>query len=165
MITIENLSKTRLFHDVPPEKLEIIRPKLIEQRFQQGQYIIRENTVGDLMFLLCKGTVIVTKELVKGIEGVSSREKVIATLKADYIPTLGENGLLGHGFRTANVIAQTDCVLYTLSNADYCEFAAANIEAAYQIMRNIARIYSERLHETDNNLVKLATAFYIAVQR
>lgn len=165
MISIEVLGKMRLFHDVPADKLALIQPKLIECKFAKGDYIIREDTFGDQMYLLYSGNVIVTKELVKGIEGVQSKEKILATLKADYYLTFGENGLLGHGARTANVIAQSDCVLYTLSKNDFMDFATTNLQAAYQIMLNIARILSERLHTTDNDLVKLATAFYIAVQR
>ena len=138
---------------------------LVEQRYEKGAYIIEEDTFGDQMYLLCEGTVIVTKELVKGIDCGASKEKVLATLRSKIFPTFGENGLLGHGARTANVIAQTDCIIYTLTNHEYSSFARNHIEAAYQIMTNIAKILSDRLHDTDNNLVKLATAFYIAVQR
>ncbi len=165
MITIDVLKKIRLFHDVDSEMLKLIQPMLKEKKFVKGEHIIQEDTFGDEMYLLCNGSVIVTKELVKGIEGVVSREKVLATLKADYYPTFGENGLLGHGARTANVIAQTDCVICIWTKNDFTAFAEENRDVAYQIMLNIARILSERLHETDNNLVKLATAFYIAVQR
>lgn len=165
MIDAKVLSQIKLFQDVPADKLALIEPLLMRCNYSKGDYIIREDTFGDEMYLLCEGTVIVSKELVKGVADMQSKEKVLATLKADYYPTFGENGLLGHGARTANVIAQTDCVLCVLSKADFYSFASQNLEAAYTIMLNIARILSARLHDTDNNLVKLATAFYIAVQR
>jgi CRP-like cAMP-binding protein len=64
----------------------------------------------------------------------------------------------------ANIIALSDCELYTLSKADFDNFAEYNYQAGYIVMKNIARKLSESLKDTDNNLVKLATALYIAVQ-
>jgi hypothetical protein len=47
---------------------------------------------------------------------------------------------------------------------EFDRFAEENTKAAYHIMKNIAEVLSQRLNTTDENLVKLATALYIAVQ-
>jgi CRP-like cAMP-binding protein len=45
--------------------------------------------------------------------------KGFSKLEGDSFPTFGENGVLGNGPRTANIIATTDCELYTLTKTDF----------------------------------------------
>jgi CRP-like cAMP-binding protein len=165
MINLELLRKIRLFQGLETEQLKAISPLLKKEFVPKGHYLVQENTFGEILYILCDGTVKVTKELIKGIDDVGIKEKVLATLTSDILPTFGESGLLVHVVRTANVIAHTDCTVCTLSKSDFNDFAEKNSPAGYLIMKNIACILSERLYETDDNLVKLATAFYIAVQR
>ncbi len=166
MIELATLQKVPLFNGLSSIQLETLQPLLLPLNVSKGQYVIKEDTFGDQIFLLVEGCVIVTKDLVKGFdEDHASTEKVLATLCGDLLPTFGENGVLGHAARTANIIAQCDSLLYTLSKAGFDGFAAENHLAAYIVMTNIAKKLSENLQTTDANLVKLATALYIAVQQ
>jgi CRP/FNR family transcriptional regulator, cyclic AMP receptor protein len=122
--------------------------------------------MGDDFFILTKGKVRITKDLVKNYdEEVTSTQKVLATLSDEILPTFGENGILGDAPRNANVIAATDCQLYSLNMHDFEAFSQEHYRAAYFIVKNIAQVLTERLNTTDENLVKLATALYIAVQQ
>jgi CRP/FNR family transcriptional regulator, cyclic AMP receptor protein len=166
MLDESTLSRIRLFQGLKEQELRALLPRLHPQSFKKGEYILKEESYGDHIFILVKGKVRVTKDLVKGFdEDIASTEKVLATLSADYLPTFGENGILGHAARNANVLAAEDCLLYLLTKADFEDFAKDNYPAAFHIMQNIAQILSERLNSTDENLVKLATALYIAVQQ
>jgi CRP-like cAMP-binding protein len=166
MLEISTLQNVPLFAGLSIVQLEKLQPLLKPVRTKQGSYIIKENTLGDQMYLLADGCVQVTKDLVKGFdEDQASTEKVLATLCASLLPTFGENGVLGHACRTANIIAQKDCLLYTLSKVDFEKYAAGDYQAAFLIMTNIAKKLSENLNATDANLVKMATALYIAVQQ
>ncbi|PKN72024.1 MAG: cyclic nucleotide-binding domain-containing protein [Candidatus Cloacimonetes bacterium HGW-Cloacimonetes-3] len=166
MIDISILQKVPLFNGLSQSQLETLQPLFQPLRVNKGQYVLRENTFGDQIFLLVEGCVIVTKDLVKGFhEDQASTEKVLATLCGDMLPTFGENGVLGHAARTANIIAKKDCLLFTLSKAEFDSYAVENHYAAYVVMSNIAKKLSENLQATDANLVKLATALYIAVQQ
>ena len=165
MIELETLAKIPLFYDVNSESLAYLQPRFKQLLVNKGTVIIKENTEGDQIYILVKGIVQVTKDLVKGFdEDQLLTEKVLAKLSADSLPTFGENGVLGNGTRMANIIALSDCELYTLSKADFDNFAEYNYQAGYIVMKNIARKLSESLKDTDENLVKLATALYIAVQ-
>ena len=165
MIDVELLKKVPLFHGLNEAQLRILQPHLKESSFAMGECIVREHTTGDLMYMLVNGTAVVTKDLVMGFDDDrASTEKVLSTLISDNLPTFGENGILGHAPRTANVIAQTPCTLYTLSKTDFESFAAQDYHAGYLVMLNIARVISMRLSATDTNVVKLATALYIAAQ-
>ncbi|HNQ43717.1 MAG TPA: cyclic nucleotide-binding domain-containing protein [Candidatus Cloacimonadota bacterium] len=166
MMQLDTLRYVRIFKGLDDVQLETLLPYLKLVDIEKGAYILKEDTIGDQIFILVKGTVRVTKDLVKGYdEDIASTEKVLATLTASILPTFGENGILGQAPRNANVIAATDCRLYTLSQQDFDAFAGSNHHAAYLIMKNIAQVLTERLNTTDENLVKLATALYIAVQQ
>ncbi|MCB5253558.1 MAG: cyclic nucleotide-binding domain-containing protein [Candidatus Cloacimonadaceae bacterium] len=165
MQKLETLKKIRLFAGLSEEDLKSLLPYLEMVNFSKGSYVLKEETIGAQIFILVKGAVRVTKDLVKGFdEDITSTQKVLATLSADVLPTFGENGILGQAPRNANVIAIVDSQLYTLTKQDFDRYARENHKAAYHIMKNIAQVLSERLNTTDENLVKLATALYIAVQ-
>ncbi len=163
--SFDDLRKIRIFHNLTDTQIEQVRLLLEPLNITKGEYIIHEQTTGNHIFVLMQGTVKVTKELIKGIDTQEAGDKMLATLTADCCPTFGENGLLGENLRSANVIAVTDCELYTLSQKDFNQFAIKNPDIAFKIMTNIASVLSERLISTDENLVKLATALYIAVSR
>lgn len=163
--TFDDLRKIRIFHDLTDKQIELVSMLLEPLKVVKGEYIIREQTTGDHIFILMKGTVKITKELVKGIDTPETGDKMLATLTADYCPTFGENGLLGKNLRSANVVAVTDCELCTLSQQDFDKFSDDNPDLAFRVMRNIASVFAERLIKTDEDLVKLATALYIAVSR
>jgi len=165
MIDIALLQKVRIFSGLYPQQMQLLQSILKEARFPKGDYILKEDSLGDTIYLLTEGKVKVTKELVKGIDENKSGDKVLASLEASLLPTFGENGILGHAPRTANVIAATDCLLYYITKQDFDLLATKDVNAAYQITLNIAQVLSDRLHSTDENLVKLATALYIAVQQ
>lgn len=165
MIDIAVLKNVRIFTGLDEARLSLLPPILKLCQIKKGDHILRDDSLGDTFYLLVEGKVRVTKELVKGIGESSGSEKVLATLDAELLPTFGENGILGHAPRTANVIAYTDCSLYSMSKADFDTLAKADASVAYHIALNIAQVLSDRLKSTDDNLVKLATALYIAVQQ
>lgn len=166
MISLDTLKRVPLFKGLNEAQLLELQPLLKEHKVPKGEYVIREGSIGDLIFLLYEGKVQVTKDLVKGFdEDQASTEKVLASLSGEMLATFGENGVLGNAPRTANIIAIQDCLLYTLSKADFDSYAGKNYEAAFHIMTNIARKLSDSLSITDANVVKLATALYIAVRQ
>jgi len=162
---MEILGKIRLFQGLQDYQLELISHLLKPFSVAQGEYILREQTQGDQIFILFEGKVKVTKELIKGFDDQEAGEKMLATLSSDSYPTFGENGILDKNTRSANVIAIAPCQLYTLSQKDFDDFAVDHPSVAYTLMKNVASIQSERLISTDDNLVKLATALFISVSR
>ena len=165
LLSIEPLSKIHLFQGLQDYQLELISHLLMPLTVAQGEYILKEQTRGDKIYILFDGKVKVTKELVKGFDDQEAGEKMLATLSSEYYPTFGENGILDNNTRSANVIAITPCELFTLSQKDFDDFAVDHPAIAYQIMKNVASIQSKRLIDTDDNLVKLATALFISVSR
>ncbi|PID27650.1 MAG: hypothetical protein CSB55_08225 [Candidatus Cloacimonadota bacterium] len=167
MIENDILKRIRLFKGLNDAQLEIVAKFLAEEEIKKGETVIKENTSGDKIYILCKGTVTITRKLTLDIGDIQNEEKKLATLsdKLKHLPSFGENALAEAGIRTANVIAKTNCVMYSLTRKKFSEIEKCNLFIAYVIMKNIANTIAERLKMTDENVVKLATALSIAVAK
>ncbi|MCD4651356.1 MAG: cyclic nucleotide-binding domain-containing protein, partial [Candidatus Cloacimonetes bacterium] len=137
---------------------------LIENTIQAEEYIIREKTSGDMFYILHKGSVRITKNLMLEIEGIEADEKMLGRLTDQEHPAFGENGLLGTGNRTANVIAETECLMYTLSKNDFEKLVHQDAQIGYYVMYNCCIALIKSLDKADENVAKLATALSIAVK-
>ncbi len=159
------LGDLQTFKELSKNQLEMVATYLVPVFYNKGEYIIKENSSGDSLYILYKGTVSITRTLTMQIQGLNAEEKMLATLTDTDKASFGENGLVGAGKRTANVIAATDCIMYRLSSECFKSIVEKDISAGYQIMHNISKSLAIRLARTDEDLVKLATAFSIALRR
>ncbi|XP_057684454.1 potassium/sodium hyperpolarization-activated cyclic nucleotide-gated channel 2-like [Corythoichthys intestinalis] len=91
-----------LFANTDPHFVTVILTKLRFEVFQPGDYIIREGTLGRKMYFIQHGTVVVTP---RGSKDVRLSDGAY----------FGEICLLTQGRRTASVLAETYCRLYSLS--------------------------------------------------
>ena len=156
------LDKFNLFSGLSAEEIDLVREKLDNQKINSGDFIIKENDSENKMYLLIDGKVAVTKKLTLSVSG-DAEEKKLVTLSDSQFPVFGEIGILGNKRRTASVVAQTDCNLLVLTESSFNQIVKKNYKLGYIIMRNLANIIATRLENTDNNLVKLATALSLTV--
>ena len=165
MIDAISLKNVRTFKGLNDIQLVFVASFLKEQKFEKGDYIIRENTKGDNLYILYRGNVKITRKLTMEIEGLKAEEKKLASLDDKVCPAFGENGLIGAGKRSANVIAVSDCIMYTLSRQDFDEIISSDPNAGNIILKNTCLSLLSLLERTDEYVVKLATALSIAVSR
>jgi len=86
---------------------------LKEERFKDGDTIIKQNAAGDKFYLIREGTAKVTKT----VEGSRNGDSNVAELVAgDYF---GEGALLKDEPRAANVVAVTEVVCLTMSRSSF----------------------------------------------
>ena len=163
-IDLAALGNVHTFGGLNPPQLERVAAELKVVYIAKGDYIIHENTQGSSLYILYQGRVNITRKLTMEIEGLEAEEKMLATLNGDYLPAFGENGLIGAGKRSANVIAVTDCVMYKLEQEAFERLVQQDIAIGYHMMRNTSINLARRLETTDEYVVKLATALSIAVQ-
>jgi len=164
MSTMPDFSKTLIFKDFSAEQLKLVEEYLELNHYQKSEVIIEENSKGSRLYVLTSGKVSVTKNLVMDIlDNHDTEAKRLATLDGKDLPSFGENGLILNGLRTANVIANEDCTVYELSGENFNLIVEKDIKTGYQIVRNISSIVCKRLEDTDKNVVKLATALFLAV--
>ena len=104
---INELKKIYLFRNLSDATLELIAKGMKTQKFKPNEYIIKENTQGDLFYLIIKG-------------------RVRITVKGNYIRDLdsgdhfGENVLLIENIlRTASAMALENVICYVLSKSEF----------------------------------------------
>ena len=104
---INELKKIYLFRNLSDETLELIAKGMKKQKFNTNEYIIKENTEGDLFYLIIQGKVRIT------VKGNYIRDLNVG----DY---LGEYALLTENIlRTASAMALEQVICYVLSKSEF----------------------------------------------
>ena len=67
--------------------------------------------------------------------------------------------------RTANVRAETACILVKLDKLDLYNNCEKNPNIGFKVMRNLGRIISGNLVKANQNVLKLTTAFSLILER
>lgn len=156
------LENFNLFAGLDNDDIALIEKEMKIVKVKDGDYIIREGELKNNLYLLANGTVCVTKKLTLNIGEVAEDKKLVTLADSQY-PVFGEIGLLGKKKRTASVIANSDCVLFELTETSFKKIVKQNYKMGFLIMQNLANIIASRLEKTDNNVVKLATALSLTV--
>ncbi|MFH0800985.1 MAG: cyclic nucleotide-binding domain-containing protein [bacterium] len=165
--TIDLLKKVKLFRGLNEEQLEKVCNIIRSANFSAGEAIAQENEPGDEMFILCEGRVQISKSLTMktGKDSYADRHKTLNTLDAGDYPFFGEIALVEIGVRSASIVAETDCKLMVLKKENFDRLCEGEYEIGYRIIRNISEVICAMLRKSNNDVIKLATAFSIAMNR
>ncbi len=164
----EALGHFPIFAGLSPQQLGKIAKIVRETTFKAGEAITREGEPGHEMFLLLSGRVEVCKSLTLklGREGLDTREKSLISLHAGDAPCFGEMALLNEDSRrTATVITLEVCRVGIITSDDFVKLCEADTELGYYLLRNIAKTLVIHLEKTNQDILKLTTAFSLALQR
>ena len=101
-----SLRRLRIFASMSDEQLARFADFMEAQQVRQWAEIVKQGSPGDAMYLLLEGEARV--RLV-----ISGKEKILVTLSAGEF--FGEIALFDHGPRSADVVANKDCVLLKIS--------------------------------------------------
>jgi len=104
------LKSVPLFARLPAAELELIADRLLRERFEAGEDIVREGELGEKLYLINRGRV----EVVVGENG--REQRVNALHEGDFF---GELALLTGAPRNATVRATTPVELYALGHPDF----------------------------------------------
>lgn len=164
---IATLASVGLFAGLTSQQLEVIGRITRIIHCAKNETIIREGDEGDVMYILKKGRVEVSRTvmLILSRSSVGEGEKSFAQLDDDDHPVFGEMALLEKGLRGATVTARTDCDLLEISQADFERVCAEDPLLGYLVFKNIATELSARLRRTNQDVVKLSTAVSLALSR
>lgn len=112
----------------------------MEEKYRPGDWIIRQGSEGDGMYLIESGTVEILRE-------ENGEEIHLADLsEEDFI---GEMSLIDQQPRSASVRAKTDCALLHLSRTNFMHMLSKNHTTALKVTFNIARQLTTRLRQTN----------------
>ena len=102
------LTNIHLFHSLSEEQIALVAAELKEQSFGAGVEVIKEGTEGNSLYLICSGSVSVTRK--------GGKEPVATLVKYDYF---GEVALLTRRKRTATVTTLEPTVVLVLSSEQF----------------------------------------------
>jgi len=131
-----SLADTSLMHGVSAGQLAAIRERLHEQRLRAGDHLFHQGDPGDRIYVLTQGSV----SIIGGNGPV--RQRFVSFSPGVMI---GEMSMLDGAGRSADAIADTDAVVWSLTREAYDALVQADPMLGEHLTRNIAIHLAERL--------------------
>jgi CRP/FNR family transcriptional regulator, cyclic AMP receptor protein len=164
---LNDLSRFPILEGLNESQLQEVREIVREKKIAAGEMITKEGEHGDELFLLLAGSVEVSKSLTlrMGREGMDTRDKSLTVLRAEDAPYFGEMALLREDSRrTASVKAVDVCVLAIIHRQDFIALCEKDVALGYRLLLNIAKTLVGRLEKMNQDILKLTTAFSLALK-
>jgi len=99
-------------------------------------------------------------------DGLDTRDKSLMRISSRDHAIFGEMSLLNPDTeRSATVKALTPCRLGIIRQQDFIQLCESDPELGYRVMKNMAEILSDRLRKANQDILKLTTAFSLALER
>ena len=152
MEKIDILKRTDIFYDLTGTQLEMMAALCEERSVKLGELVFEENSMGDEMYLIARGSVevLVDPSIVGGpmAKKRGAGPVTIATLRAGQ--TFGEVALVDQGSRTASArCAEMDTQLLVIHRGKFNKLCDTYPELGYRVMRNIASDLSFKIRGSD----------------
>jgi len=167
VIDIEFLKEMPIFSDLTKSQLSGIRAYMKELAVDIGDTIIKDGEKGNTMYLLLEGEVEVSKRLTLKVSqrGFDERDKQFIRLNAASYAFFGEMALFEkESIRSATVTATEESRLAVIAKEDFEQLCKKDYKIGYIILRNIIGVLCKRLNKANQDILKLTTAFSIAVE-
>ena len=161
----KNLLTYDLFNNFSENELSRFLEKMHNKIFKPNEIIISEEENGDSIMLLLDGTVTISKALTIKMNQSLEREKEFIKLNSEERPFFGEISIFNNNKRTATIKAETNCEIGILYNKNIIKICSDNHEIGYKIMTNISKKLIDDLLITNEQVLKLTTAFSLIVDK
>ena len=165
---ISVLKQFQIFNKLDENEIKKFQKKMKNINVPEGHTFIVEGDIGDSIYLLLEGQVRINQALTLAMHkgGLDNREKAIINLSENMKPLFGEMSLFDKDDRrNASVKAITECKLAQLMSDDLLAICDEFPDIGYKVMKNLAKILCKRLVETNQNVLKLTTAFSLVLER
>ena len=144
MSKVEHLRKVPIFSDLSDSDLKKISEKMISRFYEKGKMILLEQSQGETFFIIISGVVKVTRLSDDG------REVILAILgESDFF---GEMSLLDGEGRSANIVANEESEVVTLSRSDFLDCLQKYPKIAIALLEELA----VRLRKSDQHIESLS---------
>ncbi len=165
-ITRDRLSPFSLFKGLSEEQLENIVQYIRLNRCSEGEVIVREGEIGGELFLLLEGEIEISKRLTLYSEdGMDQKEKSLIRLRDKDSVFFGEMTLFDKTERSATVTALSKVTLGILTGEQIRLLGEQDPQIGYRLFYNIARTLTANLRRANRDILKLTTAFCLALDR
>jgi CRP/FNR family transcriptional regulator, cyclic AMP receptor protein len=135
--TVAFLREVRLFKDVAAPELSVLGDSLGERSLKSGQVLFHEGDSGEEMFLVRRGTIVISKPVTGRVEQVLARIG-----PGDFF---GEMALFDHSPRSATVQSESEATLMVLDRAGLRRLTEESPRAAAAFFHALVQVFIERL--------------------
>ena len=144
MSKTDHLRNVPIFTDLTDSDLTKIASKMVPRVYEKGQMILLEESMGETFFIITQGAVKVTRLSADG------REVILAILgESDFF---GEMSLLDGEGRSANIVANEEAKVLTLSRNDFLDCLESYPKIAIALLEELAT----RLRKSDQQIESLS---------
>jgi CRP-like cAMP-binding protein len=143
-MSIDSLSSVPLFVDLDDAELANVEGHCTPRKYPKNSMVILEEEFGDIIFIILKGTVKITRVNDEG------KEVILALLGAGEI--FGEMAILDGEARSANALAQEDCELLAIQKSEFLNLLRRNFKISFALMCELAK----RLRKSDQQIEALS---------
>ncbi len=156
-----------LFKDLNEKQIKKILNIMTVSEVKKGEMITREGDSGNSMFVLLQGEVEISKSLFLSplASEESLQEKALITLSEKQHAFFGEMALfLENPERSASIRALRSCKLAVLQKDALLTILNNDHTIGSIIYHNIATVLTQRLIKSNKDILKLTTAFSLALE-
>tara|TARA_B100001250_G_scaffold247640_1_gene212893 strand:+ start:44 stop:721 length:678 start_codon:yes stop_codon:yes gene_type:complete len=138
------MSSVSIFENLNDTVLEEISSLVSVREYPKGSMIILEEEFGDIVFVIKKGTVKITRVNDEG------KEVILAMLGE--MEVFGEMAIIDGESRSANALAQESCELLAISSEDFINLLKNHFSVSLGLMSELAK----RLRKSDQHIEALS---------
>jgi CRP/FNR family cyclic AMP-dependent transcriptional regulator len=138
------LRQAPIFADLDEGELARVVEVCKEQKLQGAETVFKEGEPGNRLYIIAEGEVRISRNI------PGSGEEALAVLKKGAV--FGEMAIFDRSERSTDAIANTDCVLLTITRSDFELLMDFNRDVAYKVLWAVVRLLSSRLRTTNDNL-------------
>ena len=147
MSKTDHLRNVPIFTDLTDSDLTRIASNMVPRVYEKGQMILLEESMGETFFIITQGAVKVTRLSADG------REVILAILgESDFF---GEMSLLDGEGRSANIVANEDAKVLTLSRSDFLDCLESYPKIAIALLEDLVI----RLRKSDQQIESLSLSY------
>lgn len=144
------IGKISIFSGLGPAALEQLASIAGEESYKLGEFVFREGSPGDALYMLLAGKVRISRE----VAGMG--EEALAILApGDYF---GEMSIIDGAPRSADARVHERCSLLVIKKDDMEDLLFLNKDLAYEILWSWVRTLSARLRETNDKMTFLSVS-------
>lgn len=164
---LDYFKKVSLFRNLTDEQITRMISIMKVEEFEAGEFVFRENSSGTTLYILLQGQVEIFKALVlpQWMQSAQKQEKSLVHLTEKNYPFFGEMAMFDDGAeRSASIKAIQPCVMASISKDDLVRAVDEDAAMGMILYRNIASELVTRLRKANRDILKLTTAFTLALE-
>lgn len=165
----EDIKLCQLFNNFDEDELKQVAGLFHVRQYKDGAVLVEEGDVGDEMFILLEGSLEVTQKLTLFAEAetdFNKKDKMLIRLDASYRPIVGEMSLFEDKYeRSATMKAIGDITVGVIGKQQIIDLVNQDHHLGYKLFYNIGLVLSARLKKANQDILKLTTAFSLALEK